>query len=554
MLKRILLISAALVFLLSAYSQIIYNAEQIEKIMWNENFNPNFGIDTVKDEWKDYSAVVLAKEVRHHYRKPLLVSQFTNNRFLRLRVKVQNEKGVEEYGTMSFDMSFGSHKMFYGIKIIKPDQSEYIVDIDAIGKITEVTTKNSYRKQMKVAIPNLAPGDIVDYYDVRISDQFVQYYLSLNPEIYLFNYNYPVAYQKVSFDIQRKAYINMKLMNDAPDLLKSELDDSDLYYIEDRDREPYEKEAFTFPFRQQPYIKLQVTYAMSKNIANTIDFLGSPSIPKSDLTEDELYAYLKKVVNFGSTKHYGKLKRYFKKDFAGDLTDEDTVFKTAYYKIRNIKHVEKTQVHLTGGSVYHFYIQYSTYQLLAKFLADNNIDHYYYLTVPRSFTTLDDVILAQEIEIGLCVKTTDNTYYITDFGLYDNPDVTDMSIRGSEVLLWRKYPDYSVKTNRETIPHTQLEEDGQVTNFQIIFDALSLSNPLKIETKKIISGAHKPELKKYLLDYYDVKQEEFSAFKIVTNEASVNSDLVRNYMQDRPKNRHERLKSLVESEVWIIRF
>ncbi|MDE6383895.1 MAG: DUF3857 domain-containing protein [Paramuribaculum sp.] len=97
----------------------------------------------------------------------------TNARFIRrYMVKINNEAGAEDFTefTVSPDVSrkirgheFGKERKAFGARIIKPDGTVKEVDIDDALAVKK-GKKNKEIVEYKIAIPDLQPGDVLDYF------------------------------------------------------------------------------------------------------------------------------------------------------------------------------------------------------------------------------------------------------------------------------------------------------------------------------------------------------------------------------------------------------
>lgn len=140
-----------------------YSAEDIRDYCW-KNTDPNFTENNYPAEWDSASAVFL------HYSDYYESCATTgSNRALSAlfhrRVKLLDAAAVQNYSEIYLNSSsHGSYQLeyvarqknFLGVKVIKPDGREIIMDDSKII--------DGDKKQKKLAVSNLEVGDIIDYY------------------------------------------------------------------------------------------------------------------------------------------------------------------------------------------------------------------------------------------------------------------------------------------------------------------------------------------------------------------------------------------------------
>ena len=116
-------------------------------------------------------------------------------RIYRVMVKLNDTKAVEDYTTFDIDVkssesvegyTYATSNTAFGARIFKPDGT--VTDVDVSDAFTVTEGKNDKEAKRKLAIPGLAPGDVLDYFyyeemfldEVSIPD-FQVYMLSSMP-------------------------------------------------------------------------------------------------------------------------------------------------------------------------------------------------------------------------------------------------------------------------------------------------------------------------------------------------------------------------------------
>ena len=166
-----------------AQSNQIY--EKLKASLWGD---PDFKTTEIPEKWKDESAVILAKSYEYEVKKEFFLNYVYENITLHKRVKLLDKAAINEFSELSFEndykntsfwSSYELKDVYFGIKVIKTTGKQNIIDIkDAVVKsIKEGLNKHEYQK---IAIPDLEPGDIVDYFYVsriRMSSRMLKYWI-----------------------------------------------------------------------------------------------------------------------------------------------------------------------------------------------------------------------------------------------------------------------------------------------------------------------------------------------------------------------------------------
>ena len=194
--KKLLYISLFLFISSAAFAQDdddTFSPSKLEAIarnmkpVWEDN-DADFKVSTIPDKWKEESAVIMAQKTRFSFDKDankLAVYEIT-----RRRIKLNDKDAVNSYSSVYFRI--GSSYDGAGIKIIKPNgtvqdvslrNAVYIEDnsdvpstfAPYIGKANTYYDKSKSRSTYyKVAVPDLTPGDIIDYGTIFYDDNTVK--------------------------------------------------------------------------------------------------------------------------------------------------------------------------------------------------------------------------------------------------------------------------------------------------------------------------------------------------------------------------------------------
>src|SRR6476469_2598605 len=164
-----------------------------------------FKLTAVPDKWKNESAVIIGQKTEYLFTR---VSLNKNSAVVRIheyihkRIKLQDKNSLEKFST------------FYFVTMGKDGHADYRI-IKTNGKETTIDMKNAIEeekdmpaiykpiffkmniKSMKMAIPDLEIGDIIDYtlqssFDWDMKENGIQF----SPFIFSLTNNYPTLYQQ----------------------------------------------------------------------------------------------------------------------------------------------------------------------------------------------------------------------------------------------------------------------------------------------------------------------------------------------------------------------
>jgi hypothetical protein len=322
-------------------------AEEIKQLMWSSG-DKDFLVTQIPDKWKGESAVIIAKSTTLYYRKAILANDLRYDRLFHYRIKLLDKKALEEYSQFSMNGTgrYQNVKLesFAGYKIIKSNGKE--IEIPMSEMVKEKQELNNRGLEIyKLAIPNLEIGDILDYYKVEEEtiSIFGKYY-GFDPVIFQLQGEYPIMKQKISFDVMRRCFINLKTLNKAPSFKLTENADKEKnhYSLDDTDRESVKGLRWFFPYREVPTIKFKVMYASPIAARTAPGFIDKQGVLKSSVTKEEVQGLMTNYFLFQSVEFVLKmreLKSIMNKNYK-NVKDRDQLAKAAYFAWRNIETVK----------------------------------------------------------------------------------------------------------------------------------------------------------------------------------------------------------------------
>ncbi|MFD2919955.1 hypothetical protein ACFS6H_09570 [Terrimonas rubra] len=255
-------------------------------------------------------------------------------------IKLNDKAAVEYYSELAFT-KFARTSGFYtseklstyvGIRIIKPN-----------GKVTEInaddvvlTRDDPKNKKAKIAVPNLEPGDIIDYY-IASDQQLVNEQGAKEYRILLFD-DAPILNLSFHGELGKKMAILYRSYNNAPDLKIGKNNDKEIIIDVQKDNIPaYETALWIAPARQLPFIRMSISLGYSGLGAKYNGTRRPGEILKleneneilDDIAQDYSESYYYNYWLLAGRKQYGEIEKTAQKKAKQmglkykDLTDDE---------------------------------------------------------------------------------------------------------------------------------------------------------------------------------------------------------------------------------------
>jgi hypothetical protein len=225
------------VILLAQDDEDTFSPSKLESISRNmkpvwDDPDAEFKATIIPSKWKEESAVIMAQKTRFSFDKDankLAVYEIT-----RRRIMLNDRDAVNSYSSVYFRI--GSANDGAGIKVIKSNGSVQDVSLrnavfvednssvpstfqPYIGKANTYYDKSKSRViYYKLAIPDLDPGDIIDYCTIFYDDNTVKKmsFIEFDPIYFVCTREYPVLSQKFEIDTDNNSFVNSKSTMGAP--------------------------------------------------------------------------------------------------------------------------------------------------------------------------------------------------------------------------------------------------------------------------------------------------------------------------------------------------
>ena len=431
-----------------------------------DKIEKEFEVTAVPEKWKNESAVIVGQKTEYLFsrlvsgRKYLPVVRIKE--YIHKRIKLQDKNALEKFST------------FYYVTMGKDGKAEYKV-IKASGKQVDIDMKSAIEEEkdipaiykpiyyklgikfLKIAIPDLEVGDIIDYnvrstidWDMRTEG------IAFTPFIFSLSNNYPTMYQQYRFTLVDGMKVRFKAFNGAPNLkmdAKASVFDDNLsyvaYYLQDKDREKSNEERWNYELRNTPSIKFRVIM-LSDNDPESKS-MGMAYVDRSFLDLEDMYkrfagaAFYKTTT--GNTLVAYTTEYIAKKRTDGIIKTEDDIIRETYYCLRKVflEMYYRGPVHselekaMTGKKLYKKVLEQEKKNEAKKeeredvirmnsvvfasvfrsALAAQGINAEMFVYMPRKLGAWRDALFLEELDFVMKIKTKKKNYYFESFNNFD---------------------------------------------------------------------------------------------------------------------------------------
>ena len=526
MIRNYLIICMAVLLPVLSFSQTPSIGEKLED---------EFKITAVPEKWKNESAVIIGMKEEYLFKRQVARGKTTAGvnikEYVHKRIKLQDKNAVEKFSTFYYVTIGSDGKAEY--KVIKPDGKEVAIDmksaIEEEQDVPDIYKPIYYKlkfKSMKIAIPDLEIGDIIDYtinstldWDMKTEG------INFTPFIFSLSNNYPTLYQQYRFTMANGMKVKYRSYNGAPNLkfdpkasVYGERETYLSYFFLDKDRDKSADERWSYELRSTPSVKFRVVF---------LDFdagdrsLGEATVDRSGLDIENVYKGYVGAALYNTTV-VASLVAYTtqyisKKKADGILKTDADIVKESYYCLRKVflEMYYKGPVHsdlekyFTGKKLYKKIlkaeakeekkedkqdeIRMNAVTFCTAFrgaLKTQGIESELFVYVPRKLGTWRDAIFMEELDFVMRIKLKDKAYYleaINNFDAFGTPhsyleNAEGYSIRYDEVDSYYKV---SVPT---TPAAANLSREDYTVNFT---DAMDIIN---VERTSSYTGSQKSDV------------------------------------------------------------
>jgi hypothetical protein len=338
------------------------NIEKNASPLWQQAA-PQFSSNTIPAKYSKESAVILG------FKRELSIDKKSKFGFLtkgerslvfyeniRFKIKLNDKNAVTAF--TEFYFRYSDKEDGFSARIYKNNGVTANVNLaDAVrventGSVPEFFKSffdqelNAQNRYYKVAIPDLEPGDLLEYVTITKSKLDVRGngIIQFSPQYELCSKKYPILFNQIAIETDDKSYFKALSKNGAPEFKKENATNSDFfrYVFTDTDR-PTEKDVnFINAYRQQPFTKFQVIYSNKEDVKGVL--MGAKGEIKTGFPKEELakkawqdyeqtgdYTISGVTVQTYVNLLWGDLKKLGAKEWT-----EKEYIKNVYYRLRNL--------------------------------------------------------------------------------------------------------------------------------------------------------------------------------------------------------------------------
>ncbi len=508
-----------------AYTSLFFSQSKLEleaqDFFWGETDAFKNAVE-IPEKWQNESAVVIYKNENYDFHKFGKSVDYKSS--LRKRIKLLDQASVTEFSTFTFQKRFSSSKGYsgynashaiVGLKIIKPDGTETIINIDEEAVEVDGETK--------IAISNLEVGDILDFFYYSIEPFKSVYAFGFEPVEQTLGEEYPIMDYKLYFETENDFFINFNSYNGAPELteIPAKKNNTRRYELIATDIEKHKFERWFYPLVELPCYKFQVYFARSGKFEDdAIAFLPEKEeiIKKTISAEEVLEANERYVYPRGDLKYE---ERYIKQhEFSSDVEKITDVFyyMRHFYLTRFVEAIVVDQ----AGIIDYPYGVYSDdarsfntdIYFIRHFIAvlkESKVKYDILLSKKRYDGSLDDLLIRKNL--NMVIRThTEPPLYITLFGPHTTINTFDPLTEGTTAYAMTPVKRWDLDyIERTDIPMSTFNDNKTEKNFSVTisedFDTLEITSDVKY------FGHEKKDQQFERLIFSDYVHEDYEKFQ-----------------------------------------
>ncbi len=536
--SRKLITLAFFTFLFTTILKAQSDAEnKIKTQVWT-NVPSEFKETQIPDKWKNESAVIIATSLDYSDNHSKSYVEVVSHN----RIKLIDKAAVKEYSELTFNSKYVSSNLFgkansyfiIAVKIIKPDGTEKEIDLTKAVK-----TDSDSKKGFKIAVPDLEPGDIIDYFSAAREQTLAGSQGGVSDNL-LIEAEYPIMKRTVRLQFSDQFLLETHLYNGAPDFKKRFDDPSHtvIYELEDNMRDKSSDILWTYDHRSAPEIRFRKqnrsTYTDTP-IQQGLDYLASYSHNNADI---------------------GIIEDYMKANMKKDASQAQIV-NELYYLLRNPIYLQACFNIEQGHPLSIADVDYNNYfQLVSKYLLKNNISHNILLIPSVKYGDLQEMVDLNYTDLVIRVNSNP-PIFIPRVSPFAIPNEISSDYEGMICTLSPVLPKNGVQIFENSIPKSTTDNNITTVTFDVNLNADDNS---KIDVKRsVVAKGHNKEAHQYLVvtDYDYLK--EYDLPKYQAESSHLIGGLLKQYNKEKEKyeqrltqdynERDKKLKDDIESSM-----
>jgi hypothetical protein len=486
------------------------NATSVQKRMWDEKLL--FPDSAMYSLYKNESAVILHQSEVFEYTKSSLSTLVKTDNYARFQVWLLDESAVQEYSELRFSKlgisRYRREGTLIGIKVMKPDGSERIIDLNDAVKMqifnnaSEMNeTSESYNK---VAIKEIEVGDVIDFYIVnvnRVNSSAYNYagYFAFDPEVLFLKSQYPIHDGKISLFVERDCHINLTLPKgySYPEL--KEKDNKLFYEISYSNKEKLKMLQWKAPFVSEPVLRFQVIVAGGPFVKPNKHFFATTGTPKLEPEKSDFYRMLNYLTNnwgFGIFIHKetGKFLKGQRR-----RSDESLMINDLFYFIRNFLYFDCFNYHGMPVSYSRSFDEFDVIRTMSSQLRRRKIAHDVFIGVDKRIGHIDNVVIHEELTPGIRVQTLNGTVLLYSPGIFSKFNEPKQGLQGTKVVIGKVIPGIKgFEMGVDTLPLSKPNDN--VINDSYILSFTGKKNQVNVNRNTQVSGCLRKEYNNFVWD------------------------------------------------------
>lgn len=519
-------------------------SEKMRSSIWAWNL-PQFKVKQIPEQYAKASKVIIAhhtelsadsKSKFAYYGLGFGLKKEQNlTEVVRELIKINDKNAVTDYSELSFTM-FERSSGFYttdktttyvGVRVIKPNGS--IIEINADDIV--LTRDDKSGKKAKVAIPDLEPGDILDYFIA--TEQSLTNDMSNKPYRILLFDDAPILSQSFHAQLGKKYAIEYRSYNGAPELSVSKNDDKDIIVdVEKNNIPPFETSLWVAPGLQLPFIRMNISLGYRGAYSKYME-TKKPGEVSKNTDSDEFLDDL--AGNYSGRYYNGYWMKIAKREYDDIESDAKKKAKKAGFSFKDISDEEKAaQLYYTLR--FTRLLNFSIDKMEDMINMGDNV--YNGLAFPIFCTMkaagLDPAILVTSNRTGLrmseIMSTSDltTTTYLSGINkflslksIYDIPFIAPAEIEGmtntksftfdhpNAIMSLKKMTGMTNIDPGPNVPNSAAEKNAHIENLKI--SIAPDNNNLAVKRSTTLKGYYKADEQKNLVLYEDLYEAERKA-------------------------------------------
>ncbi len=520
-------------------------SEEIRKQVWAWD-KPEFKIRAVPEQYAKASKVVLAhhteltadskSKIQFYVVTIGVKKEQTLTEVVREMVKVNDKSAVTAYSELSYTQFqkssgfFSSNKAttYVGVRVIKPNGSIKEINADDIVLTKDVKTQ----KKARLAIPDLEPGDILDYF-IATEESLTNDFSSKPYMVLLFD-EAPVLHRSFHAQLGKKFAIEYRSYNGAPELKVKKNDENEIIAdIEKSNMPPFETSLWVAPGKQLPFIRMNIALGYSGLGSGYMNSKKPGDISKNTSSDEFLQEkardfslqYFNSYISKPARAEFEDIESEAKKKARQsglnykDLSDEEKAAHL-YYTLRYSKLLdfdidklsEKINIgaYRYNGLSFPLYCLFKVAGLKPEILVSNTHEGYHY----------SEIMDASDLASTTYLPETKKFFSLKS--IYDIPFSTPRAIEGATgtksltfsapgvILTANKVKNLTHIESSFNVPVTTSDKNAHIENLKI--SLAPGSNNLSVHRSTTLKGFYKVDAQESLILYEDFYESERKAF------------------------------------------